>query len=356
MLVQDCAGDGSLADRLAVAGQAGLRPERTAAVGAAFARAPAHAHRHGLVHRDVKPSNVLFTGARARLTDFSLFGELLDDAQLTRAGVVVGSLAYMSPEQFAGVPQAAASDVFGLGVLLFECLHGRTPFAAGGTLADQLSARLGGGRRDPAVATGRPARALPRRGPRAPPARRRGGDRPRRAAAPEPGRRRDDPDVADSPARVRSPATPGAAVATSPGGVLAAAVLVLATLGAVVAFRKLTGPAAGEDDIGLLARMEQGEDLTRSMLVQVDELVARLAAPEARFLGLSVMATIRDYDRADDFGRRAELLQQAVATMQQLVRELAPWCVRHKEAITLVIAVVGAATAVATAVAGFLRP
>lgn len=137
---------------------------------------------------------------------------------------------------------------------------------------------------------------------------------------------------------------------------LAAAVLVLATLGAVVAFRKLTGPAAGEDDIGLLARMEQGEDLTRSMLVQVDELVARLAAPEARFLGLSVMATIRDYDRADDFGRRAELLQQAVATMQQLVRELAPWCVRHKEAITLVIAVVGAATAVATAVAGFLRP
>jgi eukaryotic-like serine/threonine-protein kinase len=90
----------------------------------------AHAHERGLVHRDVKPGNVLFDeeGA-AKITDFGI-ARVLDAATLTEAGTLLGTAAYISPEQARGEPATPASDVYSFGVILYRMLTGRLPFEA----------------------------------------------------------------------------------------------------------------------------------------------------------------------------------------------------------------------------------
>jgi serine/threonine-protein kinase len=86
-------------------------------------------HRIGLVHRDVKPSNIMVdTNGRSLLTDFGVArGE--GDTALTAAGRVVGTVDYIAPEIVRGEPATAASDVYSLGCVVYECLAGAPPFA-----------------------------------------------------------------------------------------------------------------------------------------------------------------------------------------------------------------------------------
>jgi len=104
-----------------------LPPDDVARIGSGVAAALAAAHRHGILHRDVEPKNILlYRDGRARVTDFGS-ARMEGDATITRTGAIVGTLAYMAPETAAGRRGDARSDVFALGMTLFHAAAGRLP-------------------------------------------------------------------------------------------------------------------------------------------------------------------------------------------------------------------------------------
>jgi tetratricopeptide (TPR) repeat protein/TolB-like protein len=115
--------------------------ETVARYGAQIARALAHAHEHRVVHRDLKTANVVVAaGGQAKLLDFGLSRRSLEEAggesrpgthALTSTGAVVGTPQYIAPEVLLGQPADARSDIWALGVVLYEMCSGRVPFGAG---------------------------------------------------------------------------------------------------------------------------------------------------------------------------------------------------------------------------------
>ena len=117
-----------------------LTPERSARYGAELAEALAYVHERGLVHRDVKPANVLISeDGRVHLADFGI-ARLVDSAHETKTGDVLGTPAYFAPEQVAGETVGPLADIYALGIVLFECLTGRRPFE--GTAVEVAMARV----------------------------------------------------------------------------------------------------------------------------------------------------------------------------------------------------------------------
>ncbi|MCQ9177879.1 protein kinase [Streptomyces sp. IBSBF 2953] len=103
----------------------------TVALGADLARALDHAHEAGIVHRDVKPSNILLgASGRPYLTDFGI-SRVVDATTCTATGTLVGTAAYLSPEQVLGRPVGRPADVYALGLVLLECLTGRLEYDGG---------------------------------------------------------------------------------------------------------------------------------------------------------------------------------------------------------------------------------
>jgi serine/threonine protein kinase len=116
-------------------------PAETAALGATLADALAAAHARGVVHRDVKPNNVMIArDGSVRLLDFGLArGAGIEVSTLTRTGTILGTPAYMSPEQFDATDVDERSDLYSLGVVLFEALTGRLPFRGATPIAVALA-------------------------------------------------------------------------------------------------------------------------------------------------------------------------------------------------------------------------
>lgn len=115
-----------------------LMPERAAEIAADVAKALGRAHAAGLVHRDIKPSNIMITSSgQTKVTDFGIARALGSegDQTMTQTGMVIGTAAYFSPEQAQGNPVDARSDVYALGVVLYEMLAGQPPFTGETPLA-----------------------------------------------------------------------------------------------------------------------------------------------------------------------------------------------------------------------------
>jgi serine/threonine-protein kinase len=112
-----------------------LRPDRARRIAAQMASALAHAHSAGLVHRDVKPANVIVgEGDRAKVTDFGI-ARAAGESTLTVTGSVLGSAHYMAPEQASGAPVTAAADVYSAGIVLYEMLTNAVPFTGDSPVA-----------------------------------------------------------------------------------------------------------------------------------------------------------------------------------------------------------------------------
>jgi serine/threonine-protein kinase len=125
-----------------------LPPRQAARIVAEAARALQAAHTSGIVHRDVKPGNILISrDGRVKVTDFGI-ARAVAEAQMTLPGTTLGSVHYFSPEQARGEQATAASDVFSLGIVLYELLTGRRPWE-GDTAAAVAMARLAGPVPDP---------------------------------------------------------------------------------------------------------------------------------------------------------------------------------------------------------------
>ena len=142
-LVTEYLGGGSL--RSILSSGRTLTPSQMLMVALEACRALDHAHRQGIIHRDVKPANLLFgQDARLRIADFGLADALTGSAsrELFGGGGVIGTARYASPEQAQGHPLDGRSDVYALALCMVEAVTGHLPFVAD-TIADTLSARVG---------------------------------------------------------------------------------------------------------------------------------------------------------------------------------------------------------------------
>ncbi len=138
-IVMEYVAGGSLATRIDESGP--LSVEETARLGVALLDALRHAHDAGVVHRDLKPDNILLDGTRAVITDFGIARPMERATTLTMPGAMIGTPLFMAPEQIEGKQATTASDLWSLGVTLYTAVEGTLPFQ-GETIAQVCVAIL----------------------------------------------------------------------------------------------------------------------------------------------------------------------------------------------------------------------
>lgn len=136
-IVMEHCGGGTLTELTATEGR--LDPNRIIDIGVDICSALGHAHRHGVIHRDVKPANILFTpDGSLKVGDFGIAKAAFSDGEITTTGMILGTVTYISPEQANGDEPDARSDLYSLGVVLYELLTGRPPFQADSQIATAM--------------------------------------------------------------------------------------------------------------------------------------------------------------------------------------------------------------------------
>ena len=135
-IVMEYCGGGTL-ETMAAGGP--LDPQQVADIGSTICEALAYAHRQGIVHRDIKPGNVLITeDGTVKVADFGIAKAAFVTGDITTTGAILGTVTYLSPEQARGEEPDARSDIYALGVVLYELVAGRPPFAEESQIATAM--------------------------------------------------------------------------------------------------------------------------------------------------------------------------------------------------------------------------
>lgn len=372
---------------------------------AQIAAALAAAHDIGIVHRDVKPSNIVIDAETKRpmLIDFNAFGEVgVDSADRfsTVGSAVVGTPAYMAPEQLTGQPQSPATDVYGLGMVLYEMLFGASP--GGGSFAEIVSRILAGieipERADIPDALrqllGEMLALDPGRRPqmsdvanRALAAAFSGAQRTASIAGPEyiaptlsvhPAAKNplsaigawtlgpaSIPLPEAQPLRTTRPTLASRVVAPAPSRIwllLGIAVMVLVLLAipgllqgigmivlgillGVVITRQLArrGDAMEVDAARLLLGSDDPGKLTSKIVHEIRALMARSTEIDAQLLGATIIMMMNEVDRAEASADRQTALVRATKLFEKLRERLSPWYVRYSKQVGAIPAIVSAA-------------
>jgi serine/threonine-protein kinase len=387
----------SLADRLRRVGS--LPVDEALDIAIAVASALEHAHQRSIVHRDIKPGNVLIPRgdeAATQLTDFGLQGQLLDESNLTRAGQIFGTPKYMAPEQVLGKAQSTAVDVFGLGVLLYEMLYGTTPWTAEAwpELMYKIVSEPVTFPATPPISDGLRrflTTCLDKDPSRRPVSPLRDLQRLRRQADPPSGAWRP-PTVASgdttlievpmgpapdaiSAQRDRSPYAVMLiiGVAALVGSLMLVTVRGTSTLmpmaigGALTVAGILLGLAVrhwlqqqrvalSEEAGRLLSGTRSRDVLTRSLAIEVDQLMLRCRTVDERFLGASLAIMIDEFQQAQGFDDRHRALAASVDFLEKLMNRLSPWYVRYEKLIAALVALLGVVPGLYQIVGTLSRP
>ena len=137
-IVMELCGGGTLSDMIESEGP--LSPDEAAHVAATVCDALAYAHGHGIIHRDIKPQNVLLTDQRTlKVADFGIAKAAFSKSDITTTGEILGTVTYLSPEQVLGQEPGPRSDLYSVGVLLHEMLTGKPPFQADTQIATAMA-------------------------------------------------------------------------------------------------------------------------------------------------------------------------------------------------------------------------
>jgi hypothetical protein len=382
----------SLARRLEAGGL--MQWREAARVASGLAAALAHAHEHHILHRDLKPQNVLLrSDGTPVLTDFGVAGTLLNTGR-TQAGFVVGTPRYMAPEQLVGKANSPATDVFGLGLLLYEMMFGSLPDtdsvqellisratrqisvleradlppaliallehmlrlhaadrpASAGLVVARIDDILGAAENDAGRIIPHPVRASMN-------AERRG------AAAPQ-SRKGILPLIAAGTVLLLVIATILVAFSTAGAttrfafGLLQGALLIAAGVfgGRLISRALAIRRSQFDRDAGhVLAGTRDRSALTQTIAFQVDELIARTHAIDAHVLGATIVQMVHEYDHAKESSDRQAALMNTAQLLEKLMQRLSPWYVRHDKAIAFAVSAVGIVAGVVKIVSDIVR-
>ena len=396
------------------------------AVVSALSEALAAAHAIGVIHRDLKPTNVVVPAGpgglrfgEATLIDFGAFGELVRRVRsqdVTQVGEFFGTPHYMAPEQIAATPQSPATDVYGVGLLLYAMLFGQPPFfdlplfpfltkrsqadipvPSSPALPEDVRSFLAGLlRRDPAARprsaadvrsgverlrrrlhAGEATGAIPVGIPVPAASTAGSGDLPGEATA-----------MSGAPRRSRAgrillvgtlagtllllvlflfvrkpgiatafPGGSGAALASLDG--IAAGLFLIGggvALGfALSRFLRRWGGEVQQDAARLLLGARSRDVLTSTLAVQIDELIARCRRVDERILGITIAQLVGEYQVAADGNQRQAALMNAAQLLEKLMARLSPWYVRHEKALAFALSLVGILTGTVSLVASVVK-
>lgn len=361
-------------------------------------------HARQLLHRDVKPGNIVipeeagaFQFKRAALVDFGAFGELTrrrSGEHQTQAGEIFGTPVYMSPEQLSGNSQTAATDVYGLGLVLYEMLTGRKPSGAESkSITELVLSRLGA---EITLADDLPLtpglrdllRGMLRRNPHERPAmlqvlsvlRREAGVARPTLEPVNPGPQVDPaPFPGPAPMPLPPPPLPAPRPASAPRSRMGLALGLLAVAAVLLIFssthqsgassgpRSLAGLltglaiAAGGIGLGVLVRhiattrrpglqvhagqvlfgAQSRASLTVTLALQVDQLVERCRQMGEAYWGQTVALMLKEYEEAKDGKDRREALMNVATLLEKVTARLSPWYVRYEKLLTVLSTSVG---------------